>query len=146
MIKNEINQNRIKRQQPIYFCHNGRRIISQQSHIPLPWLNHVTEAHPYAEYAMLDKSIAYKRELVGISEEKLNLEWICLCKNRLEYNILTTIIDRIRIRHPFQEIIRTPRSSSPTFNSPNLLPQTPDSQQSALSPAPTNKKRHIEFS
>ena len=95
---------------------------------------------------MLDKSIAYKRELVGISKEKLNLEWIRLCKTRLEYNILTTIIDRIRIRHPFQEIIHTPRSCSPTLNSPATPLRSPDSQQSAPASTPTNKKRHIESS
>ena len=132
-------------QQSIFYCHNGRRIIPQQSHVPLPWLNHVTEAHPYAEYVMLNKNTAFQRQLVGISHDKLNLEWIRLSKNQVEHKILYSIIDSLYIARPLQEASYTPYSASPAFKPPTSSPpDTPEDQETSLLSSPLNKKRHIE--
>ena len=145
LVQREIQSNRISHQQSILYCHNGRHIIPQPKHLPLPWLNHVTEAHPYAEYVMLNKKTAFQRQLVGISHDKLNLEWIRLSQNQLEYKILSSIIDNLYISHPFQETLSTPHSASPTFKPGSSSPSDmPEGSDVPLPPLPLNKKRHIE--
>ena len=75
-------------------------MIPQKTGLPLPWLNHATKEHPHAEYAMLDKREAYKKELIGISKDKPDLEWVRLSHDQLERNIRVAIVDRIKIRPP----------------------------------------------
>merc|ERR1712115_317981 len=138
LVQREIQSNRIVRQQSIFYSHNGRHIILQQSHIPLPWINHVTEAHPHAEYVTFNRNTAFRRQLVGISHDKLNLEWIRLSQNQLEHKVLSSVTDSLYISYPFQETLSTPRSASPTFRSQtNSIPDTSEDQETTTTTTTT---------